>query len=106
MDPVHPSHREASARRRAQMKLALRRRRLAALRRRAVGLCLVLFSLTWAAVFGQMALGHDPVLGSREKTGQSRTSSADVVTSAPQSTSVTPTYAPAPTPAPVTTSVS
>jgi hypothetical protein len=88
------------------MKLALRRRRLAALRRRAVGLSLVLFALTWAAVFGQMALGHDPVLGSRGKTKQSKTPSAEVVTSTPQPTGSAQTYSPAPTPAPVITSVS
>jgi hypothetical protein len=93
------------------MKLALRRRRLAALRRRAVTLSLILFALTWAAVFGQMALGHDPVLGSRGKAKASKSSSTDVGASTSEATSseVTnsaQTYYQAPTPAPVVTSVS
>ena len=49
---------------RAQAKLAAMRERAVHLRRRVVVGAIVGFALLWSAIFAQMTLGHDPVLGS------------------------------------------
>jgi len=48
---------------RAQAKLAAMRERAVHLRRRVVVGTIVGFALLWSAIFAQMTLGHDPVLG-------------------------------------------
>jgi hypothetical protein len=48
---------------RAQAKLAAMRERAVHLRRRVVVGAIVGFALLWSAIFAQMTLGHDPVLG-------------------------------------------
>jgi hypothetical protein len=46
----------------ARAKLNARRRRVRAIRARATVGSAILFALTWAIVFGQLATGNDPVL--------------------------------------------
>ena len=59
MDPTERQMRK----REAQRRLRDQRRRVGALRSRAIATSLVCFALLWAVVFVQMATGNDPVLG-------------------------------------------
>lgn len=59
---MEPLEREET-RWRAQAKLAAMRERAAHLRRRVIVGAIIGFALLWSAIFAQMTLGHDPVLG-------------------------------------------
>jgi hypothetical protein len=70
MDPADRQTRK----REAQRRLWAQRRRVGALRSRAIATSLVCFALLWAIVFVQMATGNDPVLGGgRRSSGTSAT---------------------------------
>jgi hypothetical protein len=70
IDPAERQMRKREARRR----LKAQRRRVGALRSRAIATSLACFALLWAVVFVQMATGNDPVLGSgRRSNGTSAT---------------------------------
>jgi hypothetical protein len=70
IDPAERQMRKREARRR----LKAQRRRVGALRSRAIATSLVCFALLWAVVFVQMATGNDPVLGGdRRSNGTSAT---------------------------------
>ncbi len=72
-------------RRQAQRRLSAQRRRASRLRGRAVAISAIAFVLLWGAVFGQMASGNDPVLGSRQtKTSAPRAAAETIETSAPE----------------------
>jgi hypothetical protein len=70
----------------ARRKVAARLRRHGYLRRRVVTLSLTLFALSWMIVFGQMALGHDPVLGSKTRSKAAKKSGGGGSTQAQSST--------------------
>ena len=53
-----------------QAKREARRRRVSRIRRRTAGAALGTFAVIWAAIFFQLASGHDPALG---KTSQAKT---------------------------------
>jgi hypothetical protein len=61
-----------AARRGAKQRIATRRRRATEHRRKVIGFSIALFAVAWALVFGQMATGNDPVLGSSQTTSASR----------------------------------
>jgi hypothetical protein len=63
-----PVRRQPSPRRLARRKQAARRRRNLSLRYRVVAISVGLFALLWAMIGGQMAVGNDPVLGSKGST--------------------------------------
>jgi hypothetical protein len=70
IDPAERQMRKREARRR----LMDQRRRVGALRSRAIATSLICFALLWAVVFVQMATGNDPVLGGgRRPSGASAT---------------------------------
>jgi hypothetical protein len=115
-------------RRKAMRHLAARRRRVTDLRQRVVGFSVALFVAAWALVFGQMATGNDPVLGSSQAQASRPGVPAQHAPPDPQppptqvvvdpvtgqafevpadpATNPTPDPAPAPDPAPVITSQS
>lgn len=78
---MEPFEREET-RWRAQAKLAAMRERAMHLRRRVVVGAIVGFALLWAAIFTQMTLGHDPVLGAA--TGNLRAASQKSFASSPE----------------------
>jgi cytoskeletal protein RodZ len=59
----------------APLALALRRQRIRVLRRRVVAVAVTAFVIAWAAIFGQLASGHDPALthNSQAKTSTKTT---------------------------------
>lgn len=67
---------------RAQAKLAAMRERAAHLRRRVVVGAIIGFALLWSAIFAQMMLGHDPVLGAA--TGNVRAAAQESFASDPE----------------------
>lgn len=67
---------------RAQAKLAAMRERAVHLRRRVVVGAIVGFALLWSAIFAQMTLGHDPVLGAA--TGNARAAAQESLAADPE----------------------
>jgi hypothetical protein len=90
---------DPEARRLAAWRLAAARERVALVRRRVVVGAFSVFAAAWVGVFGQLATGEDPALGSKGTSSAGRTAvhrAASVQTTAP-ATSVAPatTVAPA-----------
>jgi len=99
--------------------LALRRQRIRVLRRRVVAVAVTAFVIAWAAIFGQLASGHDPALTHNSqaktstKTTKAKTSDSTSGSSSTSSTSTSPSTStpqvsstpaqPQQQPAPVTT---
>jgi len=95
--------------------LARRRRHIKTVRRRVVAVAVTAFAIAWAAIFGQLASGHDPALSkttqakASTKTQTKKSSAASAPSSSsstPSSSSSTPTTSspqPAQPLAPVTT---
>ena len=103
----------------APLALALRRQRIRVLRRRVVAVAVTAFVIAWAAIFGQLASGHDPALTHNSqaktstKTAKAKTSDSTSGSSSTSSTSTSPSTStpqvsttpaqPQQQPAPVTT---
>ena len=99
--------------------LTLRRQRIRVLRRRVVAVAVTAFVIAWAAIFGQLASGHDPALTHNSqaktstKTAKAKTSDSTSGSSSTSSTSTSPSTStpqvsttpaqPQQQPAPVTT---
>src|SRR4051794_16037571 len=112
---------QLETRQRARRLRSARRRRLGELRRKALLFSSLTFAAAWAVVFGQMALGRDPVLSAHQHppssdSGHSQAPSAprqssggltvDPVTGLIERAPTTESPAATPSPPPVTTAQS